>query len=203
MLSERINRIQPSPTLAISAKAKAMRAAGEDVLSFRRGRTRFRHARTHQRGLHQSAARRRHQVHGGSRHAETVRCHREKMQRENKLTYGPMKSWCHAAASTACSTFFKAYSIPAMRSLFPRRIGSPIPIRFCWPMACRLLLPPSKIKVSKFRRSNWTIASKRIRASKPSFLTRQQSDRRGLFARPFERTVRSSGKLSRCAGDFR
>jgi aspartate aminotransferase len=34
MLSERINRIQPSPTLAVSAKAKAMRAAGEDVISF-------------------------------------------------------------------------------------------------------------------------------------------------------------------------
>src|SRR4028119_2384773 len=34
MLSERVNRIQPSPTLAISAKAKAMRAAGEDVISF-------------------------------------------------------------------------------------------------------------------------------------------------------------------------
>jgi aspartate aminotransferase len=34
MLSERINRIAPSPTLAVSARAKAMRAAGEDVLSF-------------------------------------------------------------------------------------------------------------------------------------------------------------------------
>lgn len=34
MLSERVNRIQPSPTLAISAKAKAMRAAGEDIISF-------------------------------------------------------------------------------------------------------------------------------------------------------------------------
>lgn len=34
MLSERINRIQPSPTLAVSAKAKAMRAQGLDVLSF-------------------------------------------------------------------------------------------------------------------------------------------------------------------------
>jgi aspartate aminotransferase len=37
MLSERINRIQPSPTLAVSAKAKAMRAAGEDVISFDAG----------------------------------------------------------------------------------------------------------------------------------------------------------------------
>ncbi len=34
MLSERINRIQPSPTMAISAQSKAMRAAGEDVISF-------------------------------------------------------------------------------------------------------------------------------------------------------------------------
>ncbi len=34
MLSERINRIQPSPTLAISAKSKAMKAAGEDVIMF-------------------------------------------------------------------------------------------------------------------------------------------------------------------------
>ena len=34
MLSQRINRIQPSPTLAVSARSKAMRAAGEDVLSF-------------------------------------------------------------------------------------------------------------------------------------------------------------------------
>lgn len=34
MLSTRIGRIQPSPTLAVSARAKAMRAQGEDVLSF-------------------------------------------------------------------------------------------------------------------------------------------------------------------------
>ena len=32
--SARINRIQPSPTLAITAKAKALKAAGEDVISF-------------------------------------------------------------------------------------------------------------------------------------------------------------------------
>ncbi|PQV62558.1 aspartate aminotransferase [Abditibacterium utsteinense] len=37
MLSQRINRIQPSPTLAVSARAKAMRAAGEDVISFDAG----------------------------------------------------------------------------------------------------------------------------------------------------------------------
>ncbi|MDA8432619.1 MAG: pyridoxal phosphate-dependent aminotransferase [Nitrospiraceae bacterium] len=34
MLSERAKKIKPSPTLAIDAKAKAMKAAGEDVINF-------------------------------------------------------------------------------------------------------------------------------------------------------------------------
>jgi aspartate aminotransferase len=34
MLSERVKRVKPSPTLAMDAKAKAMRAAGEDVVNF-------------------------------------------------------------------------------------------------------------------------------------------------------------------------
>jgi aspartate aminotransferase len=34
MLSERAKKIKPSPTLAIDSKAKAMKAAGEDVISF-------------------------------------------------------------------------------------------------------------------------------------------------------------------------
>jgi aspartate aminotransferase len=34
MLSERVQRVGPSPTLAIDAKAKAMKAAGEDVINF-------------------------------------------------------------------------------------------------------------------------------------------------------------------------
>jgi aspartate aminotransferase len=34
MLSDRVKRVKPSPTLAMDAKAKAMRAAGEDVVNF-------------------------------------------------------------------------------------------------------------------------------------------------------------------------
>src|SRR5512143_973053 len=34
MLSERARKIQPSPTLAIDAKAKAMKAQGADVVNF-------------------------------------------------------------------------------------------------------------------------------------------------------------------------
>ncbi|MEK7196855.1 MAG: aspartate aminotransferase, partial [Nitrospirota bacterium] len=34
MLSERAGQIKPSPTLAIDAKAKAMKASGVDVVNF-------------------------------------------------------------------------------------------------------------------------------------------------------------------------
>ena len=41
MLSEKIQRIKPSPTLAITSKAKAMKAAGEDVIGFGAGEPDF------------------------------------------------------------------------------------------------------------------------------------------------------------------
>lgn len=41
MLSEKIRKIKPSPTLAITAKAKAMKAAGEDVIGFGAGEPDF------------------------------------------------------------------------------------------------------------------------------------------------------------------
>ena len=41
MLAERARRLQPSPTLAIAARARAMRAQGIDVLSFSAGEPDF------------------------------------------------------------------------------------------------------------------------------------------------------------------
>jgi len=41
MLAERARRLTPSPTLAISAKARAMRAQGIDVISFGAGEPDF------------------------------------------------------------------------------------------------------------------------------------------------------------------
>ncbi len=37
-LAKRMAMIKPSPTLAVDAKAKAMKAQGIDVIGFRRGR---------------------------------------------------------------------------------------------------------------------------------------------------------------------
>ena len=40
-ISSRLTRIKPSATMAITAKAKAMRAEGIDVIGFGAGETRF------------------------------------------------------------------------------------------------------------------------------------------------------------------
>ena len=44
MLSQRAFNAAPSPTLAITAKANALKADGKDVVELRRGRTGLRHA---------------------------------------------------------------------------------------------------------------------------------------------------------------
>lgn len=89
LLSERINRIQPSPTLAISAKAKAMRAAGENVLSFDVGEPDF------DTPAHIKEACARALEEGQTKYTDASGTPKlreaicAKMQRENGLTYQP------------------------------------------------------------------------------------------------------------------
>ena len=89
MLSERINRIQPSPTLTISAKAKAMRAAGEDVISFDVGEPDF-DTPEHIKEACVAALREgdtKYTAAAGTPQLREAIC--GKLQRENKLQYSP------------------------------------------------------------------------------------------------------------------
>ena len=89
MLSERVNRIQPSPTLAISAKAKAMRAAGEDVISFDVGEPDF-DTPDHIKEACIAALKAgdtKYTAAAGTPKLREAIC--RKMQRENKLNYSP------------------------------------------------------------------------------------------------------------------
>jgi aspartate aminotransferase len=89
MLSERINRIQPSPTLAISAKAKAMRAAGEDVISFDVGEPDFdtpEHIKEAAIKALQGGDTKYTAAAGTPAMREAIT---RKLQRENKLSYAP------------------------------------------------------------------------------------------------------------------
>jgi len=89
MLSERINRIQPSPTLAISAKSKAMRAAGEDVISFDVGEPDF-DTPEHIKEACIAALRAGDTKYTAAAGTPALReAISRKLQRENKLTFSP------------------------------------------------------------------------------------------------------------------
>ena len=67
-LAASLSRVKPSATIAVTQKARDLRAAGREVIDLSRGRAGFRHA-----GQHQGRGDRRHpprrdQVHAGRRH---------------------------------------------------------------------------------------------------------------------------------------
>ena len=62
-LADRLARVKASPTMAITALATELKAAGRDIISLSVGRARFRHAGEHQGGGDRRDPPRRHQIH--------------------------------------------------------------------------------------------------------------------------------------------
>ncbi len=75
-LTDRINRIEPSATLAVVAEADKLRQQGIDVVDFGAGEPHFRYAAAHQGCGHCGDSGQFHQVHRGGRHHGTARRHR-------------------------------------------------------------------------------------------------------------------------------
>ena len=67
-LADSLARIKPSATIAMTDKARALKAAGRDVIGAGRRRARFRHARQHQGSGDPRDPRGQDQVHRGRRH---------------------------------------------------------------------------------------------------------------------------------------
>ena len=88
-LADRLARVKPSPTMAITALATELKAAGRDIISLSRGRARFRHAGQYP-GGGIAAMRRgetRYTVFDGPIELKRAIC--GKFKRENGLDYEP------------------------------------------------------------------------------------------------------------------
>lgn len=119
MLSERINRIQPSPTLAISAKAKAMRAAGENVISFDIGEPDF-DTPDHIKEACLAALRggdTKYTAAAGTPALREAIC--RKMQRENKLPYQPDQIVVSAGGKHSLYNIFQSILNPGDEVVIP------------------------------------------------------------------------------------
>ncbi|HVF09554.1 MAG TPA: pyridoxal phosphate-dependent aminotransferase, partial [Abditibacteriaceae bacterium] len=119
MLSERINRIQPSPTMVISSQAKAMRAAGENVLSFDIGEPDFDTPEAIKEACMQ-ALRNGETKYGdaaGSLKFREAIC--RKLQRENKLHYAPEQIVVSCGGKHALYNIFQSILDPGDEVIIP------------------------------------------------------------------------------------
>jgi Aspartate/tyrosine/aromatic aminotransferase len=104
MLADRLKTLQPSPTLAMQAKAKAMRAQGIDVISFGAGEPDFdtpRHIKDA--AIHAiEAGHTKYTEVGGIPELRAAVCH--KLKRDLGLEYAPDEVTSPAAPSTRSTT---------------------------------------------------------------------------------------------------
>ena len=79
-LSQSLNRIQPSPTIAVTQKARDLKAAGRDVIGLGAGEPDFDTPGQHQGSRHRRDQAGRDQIHRRGRHSRTARRYRQEVQ---------------------------------------------------------------------------------------------------------------------------
>ena len=139
-ISRRVGAITESATLAVDAKAKALQAAGEDVIGFGAGEPDFPTPPAHRRAAAAAACRRSAQPPGTRRRRVCRSCARRSRPRPS-ATPG---STCDAAqvssptaGSTRSTTRSRRCSTRATRCSSPRPTGRRTPKRSRSPVACR------------------------------------------------------------------
>lgn len=119
MLSERINRIQPSPTMAISAQSKAMRAAGEDVISFDIGEPDFDTPEPIKQACIEAIEAGDTKYTAASGTPALREAIAAKMQRENSLTYSPDEITVACGGKHALYNVFQSILNPGDEVIIP------------------------------------------------------------------------------------
>ena len=127
VLSKRIRGISPSLTLAISAKAKAMKAAGEDVVNFGAGEPDFNTPEHIIKAAEDALERGCTKYTPAAGLPELRRAICEKFARDNGLEYEPSQIVVSNGAKHSIFNVCSSSPAKRMRSSSPRPIGSPIP----------------------------------------------------------------------------
>ncbi|MCS6858771.1 MAG: pyridoxal phosphate-dependent aminotransferase [Abditibacteriales bacterium] len=119
LLSERANRIKPSPTLAISARAKRLRAQGEDVISFDVGEPDFDTPAAIKQAAIEALQQgfTKYTAAAGIDELRAAIC--RKLQEENHLTYEPNQIVVSCGAKHALFNIFQALLNPGDEVIIP------------------------------------------------------------------------------------
>ena len=195
-LADRLARVKPSPTMAMTALATELKAAGRDIISLSVGRARFRHAGQYPRSGDRGDAARRDPLHCVRRldRAE-ARGLRQVQARERARLRDRRRSRSARAASRCSTTRWSPRSIPGTRSSSRRRSGCPIPRWCCCARATPVPVPcpqnngfkmrPEDLDAAITPRTKWLILNS---PSNPSGAAYTEADlkacRRGPAAPP-------------------
>jgi aspartate aminotransferase len=119
LVSERANRIKPSPTLAISAKAKRLRAQGVDVISFDVGEPDFDTPAAVKQAAIDALQKgfTKYTVATGIDELRSAICH--KLKEENSLTYDPNQIVVSCGAKHSLYNIFQAMLNPGDEVIIP------------------------------------------------------------------------------------
>ena len=184
-ISARIAAITESATLAVDAKAKALKAAGENVIGFGAGEPDFPTPGAHRRG-------------GGRGRVADPRNHhytptaglpelRAAIAAQDQARLGlrlsrPRRCSSPTAASTPCTTRSRCCSTRATRCCCPRRTGRPIPRSITLAGGVPVVLPTTE--VTGFRVTVEQLEAARHAAHEGAAVrVAEQPDRRGVPAR--------------------
>ena len=102
-ISDALNRIKPSATIAITTKARELKAAGRDVIGLAAGEPDF-DTPENIKDAAIKAIRRPDQIHRGRRHSRTARRHRRQVQAREQYRLQAVAGFVGPAASRCCST---------------------------------------------------------------------------------------------------
>ena len=135
-LAQRLGRIKPSPTMAITAMAAELKAAGKDVIGLGAGEPDFDTPESIKAaGIEaiETGETKYTRVDGLPALKQAVA---RKFARENGLDYAPDQISVGSGAKHVLFNALMAGLDPGDEVIVPAPIGSPTPTWWCWPKAC-------------------------------------------------------------------
>lgn len=136
-LSDRVQAIKPSPTLAITARANALKAAGKDIIGLGAGEPDFdtpQHIKDAAIKAIENGFTKYTAVGGTPGLKQAIV---DKFQRENGFSYQTNQVLVSCGGKQSFYNLAQAYINPGDEVIVPAPIGCPTRTWCCWPAACR------------------------------------------------------------------
>ena len=202
-LSKRVQKVKPSPTLAVTARAAKLKAEGKDIIGLGAGEPDFDTPATYRRCGRRGDSRRPDALHRGRRHRGTQgRHHRQIQARERTSPTSAARSWSPPAPSKPASTCARALLDPGDECVDPGAVlGFLSRHGRCWPMRHPSSSMGAPSRATRSRRRSWPPPSRR--APNCSILNSPSNPTGAAYTRRGAQGARRGPRAASARGDRR